>query len=130
MAARAPAFPVPLAFPRVARASGATSVRERLLSLPSDPIFRMHERARLDALLRLRAVVLLHVIAHPRVDFGRHLDAVDEMSAIEPAPGFFGAHRDLHRQPLLALHAPEDEHAWLEPNHVQVVTLGFVAMQL
>src|SRR5256885_12770417 len=95
------------------RASCATSGKERLPFLPpSDAILGMEERARLDALLeRLRPVVLLHPLAHPREDLARHLDAVDRVAAVHPASGLFRAHRDMHGQRFLALHAPENEHA-------------------
>ena len=37
----------------------------------------MQERARLDALLEFRPVVLLDVVADPRIDLRRHRHAVD-----------------------------------------------------
>src|SRR5437868_15074871 len=88
-----------------ARVSAATSARETALSLqPSDAVLGMLERARLDALLRLRPVVLLHVVADPGVDLRRHRDAVDRMPAIEPATGLVEASGHMQRQSFLIAH--------------------------
>ena len=50
------------------------------------PVLRMDERARLDALLRLGPVVVLHVVADPGEDLRRHRHAVDRVAAVQPAP--------------------------------------------
>ena len=104
-----------------------------LFSLPSTPsshpVLRMQERARLDALLAARPVVVLHVFAHPGEDLRRHRHAVDRVAAVQPARRLVGAHRDLDRQRALAVHPPEDEHARLGRGHVQVVALELVLVQ-
>src|SRR5687767_13421429 len=46
-------------------------------------VLRMLERARLDALLGLRAVVVLHVFAYPGEDLRRHRHAVDRVTAVK-----------------------------------------------
>src|SRR6185503_20942019 len=95
------AAPVSASLPAPAaslRASCATSAAGTLPSSPrSYPILRMGEGARLDALLRLGTIVLLHVVADPGEDLRRHRHVVDRVTAVEPAPGFFGARRDIER---------------------------------
>src|SRR3954468_6315024 len=96
----------------------------------SDPILRMQERARLDALLEGRAVVFLYVVADPGIDLRRHWYAIHRMTAVQPACRLVRARGDLHRKRLIAFHAPQHEQAWIGCGHVHVVTLGFIAMQL
>src|SRR5580765_540393 len=90
----------------------------------------MLERARLDALLRLGAVVVLYVVSDPGEDLRRHADAVHRVAAVEPAPGLLRAHGDLEGQAAVLIHAPEDEHARRGSRYVEVIALGFVAMKL
>src|ERR1043166_7112818 len=116
----------------------------------------MPERARLDALLRHRPVVLLDVLADPGEDLRRHADAVHGMAAVEPAPRLLRAHGDVERQAdaghgmaagepaprllrahgdverqaAIVVHAPEDEYARRRSRDVEVIALGFVAMEL
>src|SRR3954462_13711311 len=90
----------------------------------------MLERARLDALLRLGAVVMLHVVADPGEDLRRHADAVDRVAAVEPAPRLLRAHGDLERQAAVFIHAPKDEHARRGPRYVEVITFGLIAVEL
>src|SRR5262249_6991632 len=119
--------------PRPAREEWLLFVRlhfTRLLASHLYAILRMQERARLDALLRLGAVILLDVVAHPPVNLRRHRHAVDRVAAGEPTARLVAAHGHLERQPILAFHAPEHEHARIGRHHVLVVALDLIAMQL
>src|SRR4029078_12093912 len=51
------------------------------------------------------------------------------MPAVEPAPAFLGAHRDLDGHPLLAVDPPQDEHLRALRRYVQVVALALIAME-
>src|SRR5581483_2379544 len=93
-------------------------------------ILRMLEGARLDAFPRLRPIVLLDVFADPGVNLGRHGHAVDRMAGVEPARRLVAADRHFHRQRVVAFHAPEHEDARIGGDHVLVVALDLVAMQL